>query len=1025
MSPWRTGIYKKAFSFTLRGLSSEIREVALVDSQLRLLFGFRGAYLGTFHLPIVVPFLSFLCTPIDLSTQPSAESAMTSGIGWALASLSAASLTMVISEAPFGHFADRKGPANALKIGIGLMVLAMLGFIFAGLWRANGVIDQTGGIAAAFALEILVGLALSLVNGADTTFTRSVISSNERLAPHSNALEGVFSAIRSYGAAAAIGAGALLAKVLATAADNPSALLTSLGILFLGTCATQLVAFSLLRRLAAQLPPPVPATSRAGMALASAGVWREGVSTMARRLLSLFWIFNKSPRMFVRIWFLAAGLGMIGYTMYAFQNPLLRYAADASSDASRVLVPVIMAVFLAAHSGGAFMAALGSKHFARHAVRHPPLIPFADDRWVSTLVVVGVAFIPLMLTGVGLTYPSDIAWLACFAVALFSYSWIRGFVEPYVRTNLCMQDELDGAENATLLISSFNVLQRLFNSLIFGLMSAILLLSGRGEALEDTAAEAGSATQAPVQALDQPPPDSHGPAIPTEVENLLVALLVFLGLTLAGFAAFQLRRQVVKPSVVVIGSYRKHLAGMLSFCRFLEDNNIRVAHPRSDAVFGSTDEEFVRLNTDVSADEAIVQRQVFERMEMADAVVLYNPDGYVGNSGALEIGLALRGTTPVVTTNTPSDVTIRKLTSSHGELVNSRLRRALLRWRALELQQHPPLQIGQSLRIDDQEQQIDRILQTSTSWVIFTPKHAAKIRKPVDLGYINHLTRESRAISSEKEFEIGRKAAGDVYVGLGVLRGTTIHVADALGEGTGEPAVIMHRLDDQLQTDRLLASGKLDEGGVRAIAAALWRLHDGAPRDEALAGRGSLGNVLALWLQLWEAPGLADFQHKGDRRDMSKLVSTTSEWLDRNRAILDSRIRDGRIRDGHGDVRLEQVFLDRDRAAILDPVEFSDAIRFCDTAADVAFFIMDLEVTNKERGPSLGKAFLDEYKNLSDDRKIDDVLPFYKRYRAVVRAKVNALAALQSPTPKQQEDLSRLMRGFLDYARTQDLGPHR
>ena len=112
------------------------------------------------------------------------------------------------------------------------------------------------------------------------------------------------------------------------------------------------------------------------------------------------------------------------------------------------------------------------------------------------------------------------------------------------------------------------------------------------------------------------------------------------------------------------------------------------------------------------------------------------------------------------------------------------------------------------------------------------------------------------------------------------------------------------------------------------------------------------------------------------------------DFLERRRALLEKRAREGRIRDGHGDLHAEHVCVERARVRIYDCIEFSDRLRQCDVAADIAFLYMDLL---HHRRPDLATALMDEYLRRTGDWEVRLLVPFYACYRAVVREKVESL----------------------------------
>ncbi len=115
------------------------------------------------------------------------------------------------------------------------------------------------------------------------------------------------------------------------------------------------------------------------------------------------------------------------------------------------------------------------------------------------------------------------------------------------------------------------------------------------------------------------------------------------------------------PSVVVIGSYREDLAGLLGFAGSLSKLGFDVLHPPPEAHAVGEDLGFVRLDCDRSQDKGSVQRHVFSLIDRADAVIFYSPSGRVGISAALEIGYSLRANKRILATVPPEDPVIGAL----------------------------------------------------------------------------------------------------------------------------------------------------------------------------------------------------------------------------------------------------------------------------------------------------------------------------------------------------------------------------
>lgn len=113
--------------------------------------------------------------------------------------------------------------------------------------------------------------------------------------------------------------------------------------------------------------------------------------------------------------------------------------------------------------------------------------------------------------------------------------------------------------------------------------------------------------------------------------------------------------------VVIIGSYREDLTGLLAFSDLVRRQGCVVLHPPPQVHKVGESSGFVRLDCDPSRDEGHVQRAVLSQIDRADAVLLYNPSGRIGVSAAMEVGYCLRAHKPVLALTAPTDITIRSL----------------------------------------------------------------------------------------------------------------------------------------------------------------------------------------------------------------------------------------------------------------------------------------------------------------------------------------------------------------------------
>src|SRR6185312_11292252 len=202
-------------------------------------------------------------------------------------------------------------------------------------------------------------------------------------------------------------------------------------------------------------------------------------------------------------------------------------------------------------------------------------------------------------------------------------------------------------------------------------------------------------------------------------------------------------------------------------------------------------------------------------------------------------------------------------------------------------------------------------------------------------------------------------------------------------------AVHMRRLDDARRADVLLARGALGHAQIERVAATIAAFHASARADEETARFGTRDavafNVEENFRQT--ASTIGAYLTEDQTRELRAFQRGA---LQDRAPIFDERVRQGRVRDGHGDLRLEHVYFERPKPTIIDCIEFADRFRFADVCADVAFLSMDLAAHGRV---DLAELFLARYARASNDYDLYDLVDFYESYRATVRGKVAAILA--------------------------------
>jgi predicted kinase len=211
----------------------------------------------------------------------------------------------------------------------------------------------------------------------------------------------------------------------------------------------------------------------------------------------------------------------------------------------------------------------------------------------------------------------------------------------------------------------------------------------------------------------------------------------------------------------------------------------------------------------------------------------------------------------------------------------------------------------------------------------------------------------------------------------------------------------MLRLPDAHAADRMLAEDRLGRAELRALAARLASFHATARCDEETSSFGAVevieGNVRENFDQTRQSA-----PHYLSHREVSDIERWQLDFLRSHRGRFERRVREGRVRDGHGDLRLEHCYFDPDGGVeVIDCIEFNERFRYGDVCADIAFLAMDL---SRHGRTDLAEAFLADYARASGDWDLYGLVDFYESYRAHVRAKVSSFLADDVDAPPEARE---------------------
>ncbi|MFF9815336.1 AAA family ATPase [Streptomyces sp. NPDC014006] len=295
--------------------------------------------------------------------------------------------------------------------------------------------------------------------------------------------------------------------------------------------------------------------------------------------------------------------------------------------------------------------------------------------------------------------------------------------------------------------------------------------------------------------------------------------------------------------------------------------------------------------------------------------------------------------------------------------------------------------------------------ETHSAIVFFAGDRAYKVKKPVDLGFLDNTTVTARRAACEREVALNRRFAPDVYLGLGEIRSPDATEA--------EPMVVMRRMPADRRLSRLVRQGAAVDDVLRAVARHLAAWHAEAPRGRDVAEQGTRDALSSRWeASFAQVDALAvDGLVPDGVTEIERLVR---RYLAGRERLFDARIEQGRVVDGHGDLLAEDVFCLDDGPRVLDCLEFDDRLRYVDGLDDAAFLAMDLEQLG---APDAAAYFLARYSEYSGDPAPPSLWHHYVAYRAFVRAKVSLMQARQG-APGAETAARRLVSTALRHLRT-------
>ncbi|MBN2731940.1 MAG: AAA family ATPase [Balneolaceae bacterium] len=306
-----------------------------------------------------------------------------------------------------------------------------------------------------------------------------------------------------------------------------------------------------------------------------------------------------------------------------------------------------------------------------------------------------------------------------------------------------------------------------------------------------------------------------------------------------------------------------------------------------------------------------------------------------------------------------------------------------------------------------------RHIQTHISHVFIVPPYVFKIKKPVNLDFLDFSTLEKRAYYCRQEIELNRRLCSGIYLDVvPIYKQENEYSFEAMDGSTSvaEYAVKMKRLQRDGFLHKMVQNEQLTPSHLDKVAEKLTAFYKEQNPDQKVLESGRIKNIKVNTDENFDQT--VPFTGKTiDKLTFSIIKKFTNRYFDHHKPLFARRIEQQRIVDGHGDLHLEHVHITPEQTCIYDCIEFNERLRHLDVAADLAFLAMDLDFNGL---PSHSQYFIETMAETLQDDDLLQIVDFYKCYRAYVRGKVESITSSEEEIPEKdrEEALRKAKRYF-------------
>lgn len=308
-------------------------------------------------------------------------------------------------------------------------------------------------------------------------------------------------------------------------------------------------------------------------------------------------------------------------------------------------------------------------------------------------------------------------------------------------------------------------------------------------------------------------------------------------------------------------------------------------------------------------------------------------------------------------------------------------------------------------------------IQTHCSDVFLVPPFVYKLKKPVDLSFLNYSTLENRKYYCKKEVELNCRLSSGIYLGVEEISKIKGEFVFGDGEVTIDYAVLMKMLPEEFSLQYLLENKEVGKNILIGIVEKLYNFYIEQKSNREIENYGKCKNIKSqIGKNLTESYG---FVGKTISPAAYKTINYFKSLFFKNEiSLFEYRSDKGFIKDCHGDLRLEHIYLQDDLIQIIDCIEFNDKFRYIDVASDIAFLSMDMDFRGFRE---FSRFLVSEFSKRFGDKSMYEIIDFYKCYRAFVRGKVESIKSEQNSISNSERLLSeelakRYFKLALNYA---------